>query len=108
MIRKFLVCGKKQILLQSRNQDALADLGRVVEVILPIDMFWKIESEVKKLDYLLSSDSQDVDLGHQYRRIIKLVTIYAASQLDRDWLYALNSPQKTEPDRRRPSSLSTR
>lgn len=87
MIRKYLVCGKKQIYLQSKNTEAYDDIGKVVELLLPINDFWNLEKEIGKINYLTASDAPNVDVGGQYKKILKLSASFAVMEADRQWLY---------------------
>lgn len=87
MIRKFLVCGKKQIYLQSKNTDAYADIGKVIELLIPINDFWVLEKEIGKINYLTASDAPSVDVGGQYKKILKLSAGFAVVEAERLWLY---------------------
>ena len=87
MIRKYLVCGKKQIYLQSKNTDAYADIGKVIELLLPINDFWALEKEIDQINYLTASDAPTVDIGGQYKRILKLSASFAVIEAERTWLY---------------------
>lgn len=101
MIRKYLLCGKKQLSLQGRNIEALGEMGRVVELLLPIKEFWAIESDIKRLDYLVATDSQAVDISTQYIKTLKRSLRYSVKAADREWLYQLNRPKPPEDEPRR-------
>ncbi|MBC7659604.1 MAG: hypothetical protein H7249_07835 [Chitinophagaceae bacterium] len=88
MIRKFMICGKKQIYIQSKNSDGYTDIGKVIELLLPINDFWELEKEVKKINYLTASDAPSVDVGGQYKKILGISSGFAVVEADRLWLYA--------------------
>ncbi len=87
MIRKYLVCGKRQVFLQSKNSDAYADIGKVIELLMPVTEFWELEKEIGKINYLTASDAPSVDVGGQYKRILGLGAKFAVMEADRVWLY---------------------
>ncbi len=86
MIRKFLVCGKKQIFIQSKTTDAYAAIGKIVELLMPVNDFWEIEKQINKINYLNASDAPNVDVGGQYRKILSLSCHFAVLEADRRWL----------------------
>lgn len=87
MIRKYLICGKNQIYLQSRNTDAYAEIGRVVELLLPIRNFWDIESRLKDMEYLISSKESQTDINTAFQKLFKESARFAVREEDRLWLY---------------------
>ncbi|MES2743852.1 MAG: hypothetical protein V4655_00435 [Bdellovibrionota bacterium] len=87
MIRKYLVCGKRQVFLQSKNSEAHADIGKVVELLLPINDFWKLENEIRKINYLTASDAPGVDVSGQLKKIFKASYNFAVIEADRQWIH---------------------
>ncbi len=87
MIRKYLICGKKQIYVQSKNSDAYNDIGKVVELLMPITDYWTLEQAIHKINYLTASDAPAVDIGGQYKEILSLSSSFAVVEADRMWLY---------------------
>ena len=87
MIRKYLICGKKQIYLQSKNSDAYPEIGKVVELLMPVTDFWNLERAIQKINYLTASDAPSVDVGGQYKKILGLSSGFAVVEADRQWLY---------------------
>lgn len=87
MIRKYMVCGKKQIYLQSKNTDGYLEIGKVIELLLPINDYWGLEKEIQKINYLTASDAPNVDIGGQYKRILRISSSFAVIEADRLWLY---------------------
>jgi hypothetical protein len=87
MIRKYLICGKRQVFLQSKNSESHAEVGKVIELLLPIDNFWALEDEVKKINYLTASDAPSVDVNGQLKRIFKASYSFAVLEADRQWIH---------------------
>ncbi len=87
MIRKFLVCGKRQVFIQNKNNEAHAEIGKVIELLMPINDYWVLENEVKKINYLTASDAPSVDVSSQYKRILKVSHNFAVAEADRHWMY---------------------
>lgn len=86
MIRKFLICGKDQVFLQSKNTEGY-DLGRVIELVLPVREFWKIEEIVRKIHFLTSTFETNADIGIELKKLMKSCARYAVKEEDRIWLY---------------------
>lgn len=87
MIRKYLICGKRQVYIQSRNSESHAHIGKVVELVMPITDYWVLEDEVKKINYLTASDAPGVDIANQFKRILKVSHSFAVLEADRHWIY---------------------
>lgn len=87
MIRKYLVCGKRQVYLQSKNHESHATVGKVIELLLPINDFWVLEKEVQKINYLTASDAPSVDVSGQYKKILGASYSFAIIEEDRKWIH---------------------
>lgn len=85
MIRKYLVVGK-QIYMSSKRQEKKDESLRELEVLLPIETFWKIEKILKESDYMIASGDDHVAVQDTYRRIFSLIVAFAVSEKDRAWL----------------------
>lgn len=87
MIRKYLVCGKKQVYLQSKNVESYQEIGKVIELLMPIQDFWGIEGMVKEVNYLIASGEAQTEVVASYRKVLLKSARYAVKELDRVWLY---------------------
>lgn len=87
MIRKYLICGKRQVYIQSKNNEAHAELGKVMELVMPITDYWVLENEVKMINYLTASDAPAVDVATQFKRILRASHNFAVLEADRHWIY---------------------
>ena len=87
MIRKFLICGNQQLFLQSKSIDTYSELGKVVEILLPVRSFWDVKQHLDELNYLISSGEASSEIQAAYKRILKDSARYAVSEEDRAWLY---------------------
>ena len=85
MIRKFFVVGK-QLYLQSKNLEAYQDLGRVIELELPIESFWEMDKLIKKANYLKASGESTPEILDFYKKIFKLSSKFALYEKERHWL----------------------
>ena len=91
MIRKYLVCGKKQIYLQSKNLDSYSEIGKVIELLLPVRDFWELEKLVKDVNYFMSAGEAQAEVASSYRRVLKRSAPFAVQELDRTWLHGQKS-----------------
>lgn len=91
MIRKFLVCGKRQIYLQSKNLDSYIEIGRVVELLMPVRDFWDLEKLVKDVNYFLSVGEAPAEVATSYKRVMRRSALYAVLETDRGWLNGLKN-----------------
>lgn len=87
MIRKYLICGKKQIYLQSKNVESYTDIGRVVELLMPVRDFWSLENLVKNVNYLMAAGEPANEIVTSYRKVLRHSARFAVRELDRSWLY---------------------
>lgn len=88
MIRKFLICGKKNLYLQSKIIESYADVGRVVELLMPIQDYWALNDEIHEVNYLLASDEGTVEIARSYKKVLGMSSKFAVKEQDRLWLYA--------------------
>ena len=88
MIRKYLICGTpNQVFLQSKNTDAYFEVGRVVEIILPIRDFWSLSSQIKNIHYMVASNESKTEVASAYKKLMKTSAPFAVKEEDRLWLY---------------------
>ncbi len=87
MIRKYLICGKKQIYLQSKNLDSYGEIGKVIELVLPVRDFWDLEQLVRDVNYFLAAGEAPAEVATSYRKVLRRSARYAVRELDRTWLY---------------------
>ena len=88
MIRKYLICGK-QPFLAARNAEATD--APVVEVYIPIQLFWEMQELIKKIEYLVSAGEDPVVINDLQIRIYSKLAKYAVSEKDRMMLIARGS-----------------
>ncbi|MDQ3230989.1 MAG: hypothetical protein M3Q07_04140 [Pseudobdellovibrionaceae bacterium] len=87
MIRKFLICGKKQIYMQSKNIETYNEIGKVIELVMPVRDFWDLESLIKDVNYLLAAGEAQAEVATSYRKVLRRSARYAVREMDRTWLY---------------------
>ncbi len=94
MIRKFLICGKQQLYLQNQVIEGFNEIGKVVELLLPIRNYWELESKIKEVNYMLSSGESNSEVVSSYRAAIKLGAPFALREEDRTWMIAYGKDKK--------------
>lgn len=87
MIRKYLICGKKQLYLQSKNIEAYQEVGRVVELLMPIKDFWQLQDMIKDVNYLIASGEPQTEVVASYKKVLQGSARFAVKEMDRLWLY---------------------
>lgn len=85
MIRKFLICGK-QPFLASRQIEAAT--GPVVEIFVPVQIFWQIQELIKKIEYMISASEDPVVINELQTRVYAKLARYAVHEKDRIMLIA--------------------
>ena len=86
MIKKFLVVGK-QVYLQTKRPELMNEQNTVIELLLPIEEYWKVESKLKHTNYLQASSEPQGEVVGSMRDLFKLCAPYAVLEKDRMWLY---------------------
>ena len=84
MIRKFMVNGRHTFLSAKRYESD--EDTYVLELLMPVEVFWKAEGVVKHCDYLLANSEDRVAINDEYRKLYKIVLPYAVHEKDRVWL----------------------
>ena len=64
-----------------------------IDIMMPLQEYWKLLDLIKKADFLLASKEQMADIQAIYRRIFKLVAPYSVFETDRLWLVKRSSSQ---------------
>lgn len=88
MIRKFLICGKKNLYLQSKIIESYAELGRVIELLMPIQDYWALNDEISEVNYLVAAGEGNVEVARSYKKVLSISSKFAVKEQDRLWLYA--------------------
>lgn len=86
MIRKFLICGK-QVFLSSKKLEGQGERVPTCELMLPIELYWQLEDQLKKIDYLLTANEDAVVINDLYMRVYTKAVKYAVQEKDRTFLY---------------------
>lgn len=91
MIRKYLVC-TRQLHLSTKRLDESGTKAPVVELLLPIKVFWEVEELMKTMDYLIASNEDPIIINDSVLKIYKKVAPYAVNEKDRIFLYGKADP----------------
>ena len=55
----------------------------MVELLLPVNIYWEVEDLLKKVDYLLSTHEDPVLINEHYQKVLRKVASYVVSERDR-------------------------
>ena len=66
----------------------MASAGPLIELLMPVDIYWQIEDHLKQYDLKASSGDDSSILDDLNKKIMKLVIPYAVAEKDRLWLSA--------------------
>lgn len=58
----------------------------MVELLLPVTVFWEIETLLKKIDYLMAAGEDAVLVNEQSRRVYRKLLKYAVQEKERQLL----------------------
>lgn len=84
MIKKYLIYGK-QIFLSSKRHDE-GESRKVIELSMPLQIFWDVEKLLKEAEYMISTNEDQVVLNSKYFQILKTVLPCVVYEKDRVWL----------------------
>ena len=85
MIRKFLVIANR-ISLASTRRDSVKSTGPMIELLMPADVYWQIEEELKQYDAKASSGDDGMVLAELNKKIMLKLTAYVVHEKERLWL----------------------
>jgi hypothetical protein len=87
MIRKYLVIGKHLHLSSKRIEDPTGNTKvPIIELLLPLEVFWEIEDLLARIDYLTAAGEDQVQLNDCYARIYKKIGRYTLHEKDRGFV----------------------
>lgn len=87
MITKFLVVGK-QVYLQSKAPASHEDSGVSLELLLPLEEYWKLEEKLKAVTFMQASGELSQEIGTVMKEAYRICAKFAVSEKDRVWLMA--------------------
>ena len=64
-----------------------------IELQMPIEKFWELESVVKETDFYVAAGDSPVELRDIQRKLFRLAAPYAVQEKQRTWLYEKASDQ---------------
>lgn len=82
MVHKFLVVGERVSLVASRRDTVRSHLP-LIELALPLEVYWKFGEAQKEFDRRVASGEDDMVLLELKREILRLLAPYAISEKDR-------------------------
>lgn len=86
MIRKYLVISNR-ISLASTKRDTIQGTGPLIELLMPIDVYWKFEEEFKQYDMMASDGDDTMILAEFNKKLLKLMIPYTVNEKERLWLH---------------------
>ena len=95
MIRKYLIYGD-HIFLTSYKKEISEEKYQILDVLLPLEIYWDVESMLRKLNYMVSSHEDRLNVLHTHKNLFKKLAPYAKNEKDRAWLYAKSQGLKPE------------
>lgn len=95
MIRKFLVCGKTTVHLQSKHSEGYRHVGTVHELLLPVRTLWDIEDLIGKIRGEMAAGASSLEVDHYMKNIYKISARFALYEVSRIWLYRKGNGKPT-------------
>lgn len=87
MIKKILVCNRQDIYLQSRPLDYASEIGKSIELLIPLRTFWELEKMIEAFVYLVSTGEDKAGIEQSYKSILKKCAPFAIKEVERQWLH---------------------
>lgn len=91
MIRKYLVCSRP-LFISTKRLDEHGNKAPVVELLLPLKIFWEVEELLKTMDYLIASNEDPLLVTDSTKKVFKKVAPYAVHEKDRTFLHEKADP----------------
>lgn len=85
MIRKFLVVSNQLYLSSTQVEDENNAIVNI-DLLMPIEVHWKILELLKHADYLIASKEHSSDIQAIYKQVFAQAVPYAIYENDRGWL----------------------
>lgn len=85
-----MICSQKELYLQTKLGDRASDIGKVVELLLPIRKYWELKEKIQQSLYHLDNDEDESEFIKIKKSVLKACTPYAKSEDDRKWLYEIS------------------
>ncbi len=82
MIKKVLVFGK-QVYMVSQKPDASAEQGAMVDLLMPVETYWKAEELLNQMNYLQASGETQSEIFAVIRKLIQLCLPYVQTEKSR-------------------------
>jgi hypothetical protein len=87
VIHKFLVVGKQMQLVSIRPAEIQGESDVVLDLSMPLDVYWEIHEILKSIDYLVSTNEPAAKINDIYVKVFRKVAQYAVTDKDRTWFY---------------------
>jgi len=86
LIRKYRVAGK-QVYLTSTKREGSGDGSHVSEILMPVEVYWKIRDVLKDADYGMAAGEDANSISELHRKVFAELKKYAVHEKDRVWLH---------------------
>lgn len=73
--------------MSSKKLEDYGTKAPVLELLLPISLYWEVESLLKRIDYMLSASEDPVLITDLTQRIYRKVQKYVVTEKDRAILH---------------------
>ena len=88
MIQRFLVISQNRIFFSTSKTDfEESPKVKLVELLMPIDVFYDAEKHIKKLDFLHTQNSLQMEIKEGIKRLFFTLNRFAVQEKDRIWLF---------------------
>ncbi|MBF0441188.1 MAG: hypothetical protein HQK54_04730 [Oligoflexales bacterium] len=72
--------------MQSKGLESYHELGKVIELFIPVDEYWKIQQLIAKANYLYSSGESAAEIKEVYKKVMSYCSQFAIREDERKWL----------------------
>lgn len=95
MIRRYLVYGKQLFLTSRRLEEAEGVKAPIVELLLPLKLFWELEETLKRIDYMIVTNEDPVVVNDWQRKVLQKIVSYTTTEKDRATINELLKKEST-------------
>ena len=73
--------------MTSVRQDQQEGQVMVLDIVMPIRVFWQVKDVLRRIDYHYASQEHPLVIQETLRQIFRLIAPYAIFEKDRVWLH---------------------
>ncbi len=85
MIHRFLIVSEQLVLTSTASEDDHTN-KQVIELLMPIQVYWQVKTMIEDSYYLISSSEEPSEIARLQKAVFQLMVPFAVSESERNWL----------------------